>query len=86
MNKFICKKCGKASTDELVNDMCYECYSISKTHNRNLDFPYVINDKLTIYVDRSDYEKFISGEKSIEEVFHYLTIDELNIIKNTQKS
>ena len=55
----VCKKCGKTTTESLINEMCKECYDMSKTHTRNLDFPYVINDKITIYVDRSDYEKFM---------------------------
>ena len=81
MNMNVCKKCGKTTAESLINEMCKECYDMSKTHTRNLDFPYVINDKITIYVDRSDYEKFISGEKTLEEAFHYLTIDEINMIK-----
>lgn len=77
-----CSKCGKQTEQSLVNGMCYECYKISKSHKRNLNFPYVINDDITIYVDRSDYEKYIAGAKTLEEAFHYLTVDELNLIKS----
>jgi hypothetical protein len=32
-------------------------------------------------VDGSDYEKYISGRKTLEEAFHYLSLDELNLIR-----
>lgn len=76
-----CKKCGKQTEEQLMNNMCSDCYSIAKSHKRQLDFPYVINDKVTIYVDGSDYEKYISGRKTLEEAFHYLSLDELNLIR-----